>query len=297
MNRIKRYLKIYGDRDRTARQVVPQGYRGPVTQAEYEGTDSYNDNGVILFEDDLRVVIATGLDTPSANVKTGDMVQVWILHRTLSPLGAIRTGRDNVICGSCPHRGIRRLKANGRYGVVGRRCYVEVDKAATGIWRCYRRGRYRHATASQYESLFGGRYVRFGAYGDPVYIPLDMVASIAAVAKGWTGYTHQWLDSAYVEYRRFFMASVDNDVESFTATAQGWRYFRVRATSDLTVFTNEIRCPASAEGGNLTTCDHCRLCSGSTGDMEGRKSITIIDHSRIAKSQPLISITPLAATA
>jgi len=259
--------------------------------------DAYNDNGVILYEDSLRVVIATGLETASANVKTGDMVQVWILHRTLSPLGAIRTGRDNVICGSCPHRGHRKLRANGRYGIVGRRCYVEVDKAPSGIWKAYRRGRYRHATSEQYASLFSGRYVRFGAYGEPVLIPLSIVAAIVAVAKGWTGYTHMWLDSAYRDYRQYFMASVDSDSESLTATAQGWRYFRVRATHDLAVFSNEIRCPASAEGGNVTTCDHCRLCSGSTGANDPRKSITIIDHSRIAKSQPLISITPLAATA
>jgi len=73
-------------------------------------------NGFILHEDTLRVVIATGFSTPSDNRKTGDMIQIWILVRSVSPTEAIRTGLDRLICGSCVHRG---HEENGRFGVEG----------------------------------------------------------------------------------------------------------------------------------------------------------------------------------
>ena len=77
-------------------------------------------NGYILHEDHARVIIATGFSTPSDNRKTGDMIQIWILVRSVSPTEAIRTGLDRLICGSCVHRG---HEENGRHGVE-RTCYV-----------------------------------------------------------------------------------------------------------------------------------------------------------------------------
>lgn len=249
-----------------------------------------NRNGVVLHEGTDTVVIATGLTTKSANDKTGDMVQVWILHRNISPLAAVRTGRDNRICGDCKHRGVRRMLANGRYKVIGRRCYVQVDKAPSGIWKCYRRNGYRKADVSEYSSLFAGRKVRFGAYGDPAYMPLAIVEAIAAVAAGWTGYTHQWLDAAHHGLSSYVMASVDGD----ETAPEGWRYFRCRSASDLAMLPGEIRCPASSEGGKRTTCTDCRLCDGSKGETDRRKSIVILDHSAIKNSQPLFQIIAAA---
>ena len=62
-------------------------------------------NGFILHEDQSRVIIATGFASPSDNRKTGDMVQIWILVKSVDPVEAIKSGLDRLICGSCVHRG------------------------------------------------------------------------------------------------------------------------------------------------------------------------------------------------
>ena len=46
-----------------------------------------------------------GIRTASANPKTGDMIQTWILRSDMHPLEAIKSGSDYGICGSCIHRG------------------------------------------------------------------------------------------------------------------------------------------------------------------------------------------------
>ncbi len=252
-----------------------------------------NPNGVILHEDNTRVIIATGIKTKSSNEKTGDMIQIWILHRTLNPLEAIKTGQDEAICGKCIHRGEAKF-VDGVIKYVNRRCYVQVDKAPNGIFKAYHRGSYRRVNQSEYPALFSNRMVRFGAYGDPVYIPFEIVEAITAVCKDWTGYTHQWRDSAYSAFRPVLMASADSVQDAMEAIALGWRYFRVRPI-DSTVLAGEIMCPASEESGKRTTCAQCRLCNGvKHGADDRRKNITIIDHSRIAASKPLIQITAAA---
>lgn len=85
--------------------------------------------GFVLFEGSEHVVIAT---LRSSNIKTGNMIQIWILNRWLSPIEAIKEGKDAVICIDCPHR--------GEFGK--RTCYVDVSRAPQGIWRKYSRGGY-----------------------------------------------------------------------------------------------------------------------------------------------------------
>ena len=51
------------------------------------------------------IVLATGIDTPSKNQKTGPMVQTYILRKDISPSEAVRSGADYSICGNCIHRG------------------------------------------------------------------------------------------------------------------------------------------------------------------------------------------------
>ena len=250
----------------------------------------YNRNGAVLHESDSIVVIATGLTTKSANEKTGDMVQIWILPRTISPLDAVRTGNDDVVCGNCKHMGEMVMLSDGSMKRVNRRCYVDVGKAPQGIWKAYTNNRYRRVTEADYGKLFTGRKVRFGAYGDPAFMPLAIVEAIAKVAAGHTGYTHQWLDAAHHGLSAYVMASVDGN----EVAPQGWRYFRVRAPQDLAILPNEIRCPASAEAGKRTTCTDCRLCDGSKGESDRRKSIVILDHSAIRNSNPLFQITAAA---
>src|SRR5262245_15960006 len=140
-------------------------------------------NGYILHEDTARVIVATGFTRKSENSKTGPMIQVWILVRNESPLDARKNGHTGVICGTCPLQ-------NGT-------CYVDLGKAPQGIWKAYKRGSYPKLPSVE---VFKRRVVRFGAYGDPVYIPFSLLRAIAEASAGFTGYTHQWRNPLFAGY-------------------------------------------------------------------------------------------------
>jgi hypothetical protein len=150
------------------------------------------------------------------------------------------------------------------------------------VWRSYRAGNYPVLAVERYAQVFAARRVRFGAYGETVLIPVDMLRAIAAASDGWTGYTHQWRKPEYRAYRASIMASCDSAADASDATAAGWRYFRVRAAGDA-IAAGEISCPASDEAGKRTTCDQCRLCSGAR-ENDPRKNITIVVHGIGAKT-------------
>jgi hypothetical protein len=114
------------------------------------------------------------------------------------------------------------------------------------------------------------RYVRFGTYGEPSLLPLELVESMTYVAMSWTGYTHQWRKRD--EYAPYFMASVHSAMEQEIATLIGYRSFVV-ASETLSQFTS---CPASEEMGFKSNCSKCGLCSGTKG--KGKKSVTILEH-------------------
>jgi hypothetical protein len=234
----------------------------------------YNDNGVVLQESGDIVVIATGLKSSSSNTKTGGMIQVYILHRHMHPIDASRTGADKKICGDCIHRG---TIVDGK--LTDRRCYVQIDKAPASIFRAYQRGRYRKVkSAREVRQIFSDRLARLGAYGDPAYMRLSLIRAICSVARGWTGYSHQW--RLRPDLLPFVMASCDSPSDVVAAQADGWRTFRVSAYGNDTTLPGEISCPASAEAGKRTTCNKCRLCDGARPD-DTRKSIVIQDHSKI----------------
>jgi hypothetical protein len=153
-----------------------------------------------------------------------------------------------------------------------RACYVRLEQAPLSIWKAYHNGRYRFLPTSEYKAFFGGRKVRFGAYGEPVKIPFAIVSAIvAASAPGHTGYTHQWRNPAYQAYRAFFQAST-TDRDDMDAIAMGWRTFCVSAVA----IPGHIVCPASAERGHKVTCADCGLCGGLTA--RSARSVTIRPH-------------------
>jgi hypothetical protein len=221
-------------------------------------------NGFILHEDQSRVIIATGFETPSDNRKTGDMVQVWILVRSCDPVQAIREGLDRLICGSCRHRG------NGDGS--GRSCYVNVGQAPLGIWRAWRSGSYLPIPSV---SVFSGRRVRFGAYGDPTWIPLSLALAIAGASSGHTGYTHQWRKPSLQPWRQILMASVDTTAELLIARSMGWSTFRV--SPDLDHHTMETLCALDRSG---TPCIDCQLCAGSGLRSPSVRSVWIPVHGK-----------------
>ena len=220
-------------------------------------------NGFILHEDTLRVVIATGFETPSDNRKTGDMIQIWILVRSVSPTEAIRTGLDRLICGSCVHRG---HEENGRFGVE-RTCYVNPGQAPQGIWKAWRAGNYAPLRSLE---CFVGRKVRFGAYGDPTHLPLSLALAIAGVASGHTGYTHQWRKPSLQAWKSLLMASVDSIAQLVIARSMGWSTFRVGSEASV----DENLCASDRDG---TPCAVCLLCAGARGGLE---SVHIPPHGK-----------------
>jgi len=160
-----------------------------------------------------------------------------------SPLDARSNGHTGIICGDCPLQ-------NGT-------CYVDLGKAPQGIWKAYKRGSYPKLPSVD---VFSGKTVRFGAYGDPVFIPFQLLKSIATVSRGFTGYTHQWRNPLFTAYRQFVMASVETQDGLAQAHTAGWRTFRV--TADLTDRTStELVCSNTTRG---ISCLDCRLCGGTS---------------------------------
>jgi hypothetical protein len=220
------------------------------------------------------VVLATGVPTASTrkaskasnNVKTGDMIQIAILNRDVSPTDALKTGEDVNICGGCTHRS----KASGGAGD----CYTHKNLrrgfAQTSTWKAHR----ANGSAPFRLEAFAGRKVRFGSYGDPAAVPFAVWDAIRNVAEGVTGYTHQW-KTCDPRFAELCMASADTVEERREARLKGYRAFRVRLATEGRL-TGEVVCPASAEAGFKTVCATCLSCGG-TGN--GRKQdIVIVKH-------------------
>lgn len=211
-------------------------------------------NGYVIYEDSVRVAIATGFKRPSVNAKTGPMIQVWILVKKENPLAAAKSGSNTAVCGDCALKGA---------------CYVDLGKAPLNIWKTWIAGGYPVLTDV---SLFRGRKVRFGAYGDPAFIPLPILSAIAHASAGWTGYTHQWANPLFAGYKAFLQASVESDATYTQAQGLNWRTFRVTPKGKLSPKANELVCLNTTHG---LSCHDCGLCNG--GDTR-KKSIVIEVH-------------------
>jgi len=214
-------------------------------------------NGFTVYQGPSQIngqpikAVVTGTSKATANPKTGDMLQLWILPANEAPHHAIKSGADASVCGECPARPIN-----------GGDCYVTTFQAPLSVWR------------STYPNTPADRNVpiRLGAYGDPAALPFDIVAGLIQ-GKKHTGYTHQWR-TCDPRFKSIVMASVDSDAEAAEAKANGWRYFRVER-EDGTPKAGEVSCPASEEAGKRTTCANCLMCSGTTSQA---KSIVINAH-------------------
>lgn len=194
------------------------------------------------------VAIATA---GSDNVKTGPMVQTWIIRADLDPVAASKVGADASVCGDCPHR-----------HAIGGACYVTLFQAPLSVYRAYKRGLYSGdaARAKVTRALAKGASVRLGAYGDPAAVPVEVWRTLVANSKsGHTGYTHQWRNPVAADLRTLCMASVDSEEEGRAALALGWRYFRVLGAGESKP-KRAVECLADAKG---KTCAECRLCDGA----------------------------------
>ena len=219
------------------------------------------------------VVVATGLASRSTNRKTGSVVQTWILRADMDPVAASRAGKDNAICGRCPHR-----------RSLGGACYVNLHQAPLSVYRAFQRGSYQHCPPEQLADTFSGKVVRLGAYGDPAAVPLWVWEAVTAKSKRWLGYTHQWMRPEVTAegLGRFCMASCDSERDRFVAQSKGWRTFRVRLSAQ-PLLPGEFVCPASEEAGKRKTCVDCGACSGTGRVSPKAASPAIIVHGSLSK--------------
>lgn len=228
-----------------------------------------NKNGIILWRGLSKidrqpiVAIATGMVVPSKNAKTGGIIQIFIIRDDINPINAIYSGGDKSICGNCPHR----PENNGT-------CYVNVSKSVYNVYECYNRGNYPQWNGDL--SIFDGKKVRFGAYGDPVLIPVKIVRGIVKHCKRHTGYTHQWHLPIGQPYKGIFMASVDNYLQAVTAVNNGWNYFRVKPLFE--DYGNELPEKICYNETLGYTCEKCMQCDGKHGN------IVITAHGKGAKN-------------
>jgi hypothetical protein len=205
------------------------------------------------------MVLVTGLKG-STNVKTGDMVQSYIVRSDMDPLEALRTGLDVAQCGGC---GFMAESYDGKTW-QGRSCYVRVEQAPLGIYRARARGNVPRVTLSELSELTRNRMCRLGAYGDPAAVPLAVWDAYCRYAAGWTGYTHQAANKRLRDVLKYCQISADSEGDARAAKSAGIGSFRVLAEGQ-SALPFEMRCPASKEAGYVSTCAECKACSGLGG--------------------------------
>ncbi len=213
----------------------------------------------------------------SSNKKTGSMLQTYIIRSDMHPVEAVRSEQDGAICHDCPMRGLVGFPKRPDYVDVSpnrkgrkakhkrfRACYVNVGQGPAMVYGAYQRGRYVDYDPVLHDQYIRGRKIRFGTYGEPVLIPLGLVRHLAGLSVGWTGYTHQWSNLLYADYKLFLMASVHGLTGPWSrehAKSLGWRTFRTMRGGEPA--EDEVLCPASLEAGHRLSCLTCRLCDGA----------------------------------
>jgi len=237
------------------------------------------------------VVTLTGTTRVSRNNKTGDLLQVSITRSDQLPSVAARSGDDQSVCGSC------RLRPSiAKPGSP--RCYVKLWRGIDSVWksivatgaavtaigdllaipgcrdasRGHRRGRCiaeRHTTGKPVG-------VRLGAYGDPGFIPIELIRELCPPDRLRTGYTHRWREIP-IAYADFMMASIDPVTHPDPAAARreanaaGWSTYRVRQPGEQPL-PGAIECPHTTHG---IACADCGLCAGSTSWKSGKRRAPI----------------------
>lgn len=207
----------------------------------------------------------------SDNRKTGDMPQIWILCENEHPLEAKALGHHVAVCGDCP---------------ITKLCYVNLAKRPRSVYETYKAGEYSEDPHA-YDAIVRANGVRYGAYGDPVLLPLPLVAHLASLDarhKHWTGYTHQWRLAAYQAYRQYFMASAHTIDEMHQAWRMGWRTFRV-GRADEKPAAGETQCPAQTSVDKQ--CVDCFACNGNDRELAqpAARSIFALPHGLQAESR------------
>jgi len=205
--------------------------------------------GFILWEGlsqhDNKPIAAIATMT-SNNVKTGNMIQTWIIRTDIEPHEAVKNSQDGSVCGACPFKS-------------GAGCYVRTEQAPLAVYRAYHKGNYKRVSIAEIPLIAINRTVRIGAYGDPAFVPTHIWKALVSNAIGFTGYTHQhkqpWFDPNLTKY---CMVSADTIAESEKLNAMGIRTFTAISDKE-SVPDNQLICPNFTHG---VICNDCKLCDG-----------------------------------
>jgi hypothetical protein len=232
-------------------------------------------NSYILWEgasamDGAPIVLIVSGVQYSANSKTGNMLQTFILRQDILPTDAVKTGLDYSTCGNCPHRPIL---AKGTGHAV---CYVNVGNAANQLWRKYNAGELLRLPSLK---LLEGRKLRMGSYGDPAMVPYSVWNDVLKACVSHTGYTSQWREDFAQDFRYLCQASVSSISAQQEALAMGWKtYLNLPKGSEAPV--GSVACPNSSDQN--IQCLTCGLCNG------GKVNVWVEDHGLAWKVRSLV---------
>ncbi len=200
------------------------------------------------------MLVGSRIADPSANRKTGDMLQMSIMRQDLAPIDAWRIGADGAVCpDACGHRS----KARGGRGT----CYVNKARL-TAAWAAAVRELTRGRVGFP-PFLFARARVRMGMEGDPAAVPLEVIAPVLTAAGAWSMYTAAWrtLPDAW---KRYAMASCDTPEDAVEAMARGWRPFASSTSPDMdTAYEAAGLTLCDAERPTPKTCAACLRCNGA----------------------------------
>jgi hypothetical protein len=220
----------------------------------------------VLTGQDIVIVVTMN----SANKKTGNMAQIWILVVDKSPTQAHKSGCDESVCGDCQHR-------------LNDTCYVTLHHGPGAVWRQFTFGKYPDFNGNF--AVFRGRQVRFGAYGDPSLISKSIVEKICLFADSWTGYTHQWAKGFAQGLEKYFMASTDNPQEQVIANKNSWSTF-MAIPEDFRIKDLLVKasfCPAGLD--DSIHCIDCKKCNGASDRIRNK---LIVAHGRKAHNYAFV---------
>ena len=212
----------------------------------------------------------------SSNVKTGPLVQTWIMRADKHPSEASAKKADESVCGMCPRR-----------HALGGDCYVQIVHAPRSVWESWdRQGRPGSNWADPVSILAlqsdaRAHGLRLGSYGDPMAAPAavwqDLISAL--MPSKIVGYTHQWfspVDSEWLWFRDHVMASCDSVAEATKARENGWRVF-LATDGHHEEIDHMIQCPATRDENPLT-CERCGICNGAQGRGTERVSVFLLEH-------------------
>jgi len=185
------------------------------------------------------------ITTNSRNIKTGPVLQSWILNATKPPT---EENSDLGICGDCP---------------IKSACYVTKFQAPLNVYKTYKKGGYKQLNKRRLRN----QILRLGAYGDPAAIPVSVWKDLTKYTVEHIGYTHQW-KTCDPEFKTLCQASTESIALTKEAHKLGWKTFRIKDQTE-EIQKNEVLCLNESKG---YTCQQCGLCNGT------KANITITVH-------------------